>query len=69
MSTIDEASDRALTAVNALFATAEAAGGRYTSSAPAASIMTRSAGPLWLERLSMITMSPGRSSGTRTFSA
>ena len=34
----------------------------------AVSMACRTAGPLWLDKLSMITMSPGRSSGTSTCS-
>src|SRR5215213_5459548 len=43
-------------------------GGRSSRLAPAASIRARTLAPLWLDRLSRITTSPGRSSGTRTFS-
>ena len=42
-------------------------GGRKRSVAPAASIRSRATGPLWLDRLSMITTSPGFGSGTRTW--
>lgn len=38
----------------------------YRSLAPAVSIAVRTPAPLWLPRLSMITVSPGLSSGTRT---
>jgi hypothetical protein len=41
-------------------------GGRKRSRAPAASISARTLGPLWLERVSMATTSPGLSPGTRT---
>ena len=41
-------------------------GGRNRNFAPATSIACRPAAPLWLPRLSMISMSPGRSVGTRT---
>src|SRR5262249_7313921 len=42
--------------------------GRNRSLAPAARMNARTALPLWLPRLSMTTMSPGRSVGTRTLS-
>lgn len=43
-------------------------GGRYSSLAPTLSIISRTLGPLWLDRLSMTMTSPGRSSGSNTFS-
>lgn len=43
-------------------------GGRYSNSAPADSINSRTRSPLWLDRLSITTTSPGRNSGTRTCS-
>ncbi len=38
-------------------------GGRKSSLAPAASIASRTAGTLWVERLSIMTMSPGTRPG------
>jgi len=45
-------------------APAKAGGGRNQSLAPAARMALRTAADLWLPRLSMMTMSPGRSVGT-----
>lgn len=41
-------------------------GGRKRKVAPTASIVCFTAARLWLQRLCMTTMSPGRSSGTKT---
>src|SRR3954464_1244575 len=41
-------------------------GGRNNSLAPAASMASRTGWLLWLDRVSMTTMSPGASAGTRT---
>src|SRR5208282_5567949 len=43
-------------------------GGRYRNSAPAAFMSCSTLGPLWLDRLSMTTMSPFERVGTRHFS-